>query len=155
MSIRRSLTMLACLALLGLPTLARAQTWSPEQQELWKVEQAQWKAFAEKDHSWIEKMVHPNVSLWETGEPAPQDRASLARWVRYQSAGSTVLEHELFPISATITGNVAVMQYRYKVAAEDLKKERHTTTGHYTDVLIKEGGRWLFLGWAGGDDPKK
>jgi len=34
-------------------------------------------------------------------------------------------------------------------------KERETVTGHYTDVLVKEGGRWLFLAWAGGDDPKK
>jgi hypothetical protein len=28
-------------------------------------------------------------------------------------------------------------------------------TGHYTDVLVKEGGRWLFITWSGGDDPKK
>ena len=30
-----------------------------------------------------------------------------------------------------------------------------TVTGRYTDVFIKEGGRWLFITWAGGDDPKK
>jgi len=28
-------------------------------------------------------------------------------------------------------------------------------TGQYTDVLVKENGRWLFLAWAGGDNPKK
>jgi hypothetical protein len=28
-------------------------------------------------------------------------------------------------------------------------------SGRWTDVLIKEGGRWMFIGWAGGDDPKK
>jgi len=22
------------------------------------------------------------------------------------------------------------------------------------DVLVKEGARWLFIAWAGGDDPK-
>jgi hypothetical protein len=27
--------------------------------------------------------------------------------------------------------------------------------GRYMDVLVKEGGRWLFLAWTGGDDPKK
>ena len=30
-----------------------------------------------------------------------------------------------------------------------------TVTGRYTDVFIKEGTRWLFITWAGGDDPKK
>lgn len=28
------------------------------------------------------------------------------------------------------------MQYHYRVASENLKKERETVTGHYTDVLI-------------------
>ncbi len=28
-------------------------------------------------------------------------------------------------------------------------------TGHYMDVLVKEGGHWQFIAWAGGDDPKK
>ena len=28
-------------------------------------------------------------------------------------------------------------------------------TGHYTDVLVKGNGRWLFLAWEGGDDPEK
>ncbi len=33
---------------------------------------------------------------------------------------------------------------------ENYKKERETITGHYTDVLVKEDGRWLFIAWAGG-----
>jgi hypothetical protein len=28
-------------------------------------------------------------------------------------------------------------------------------TGHYTDILLKENGKWWFIAWAGGDDPKK
>jgi hypothetical protein len=41
------------------------------------------------------------------------------------------------------------------IATENYKKERETVTGHYTDVLIKENGRWLFLAWEGGDDPEE
>jgi ketosteroid isomerase-like protein len=66
-----------------------------------------------------------------------------------------VLEQEIFPISVTITGNVAVVQYHYMIAREDHKNDRSTVTGHYTDVLVKENGRWLFIAWAGGDDPKE
>ena len=72
-----------------------------------------------------------------------------------QGDSGTVLQQELFPISATITGNVAVLQYRYMVARENYKKERETVTGHYTDVLIKDGDSWKFIAWEGGDDPKK
>jgi hypothetical protein len=109
----------------------------------------------EKDLSWIEKMVHPNISYWGAEQPAPQNKASLVRWDRFRASSSTVLEQEIFPIAITITGNVAVVQYRYMSVSENYKKDRETVTGRYTDVLIKEGGRWLFIAWAGGDDPKK
>jgi len=140
---------------LALAGPASAQTWSPEQQELWSFEQQQWQMEQDKDSSWIETMVHPNLRYWGVGMQMPQDKASLARWNRYTNSGATVLEHEIFPISATITGNVAVVQYHYQIARENYKKERETVTGHYTDVLLKENGAWRFIAWEGGDDPKK
>jgi Domain of unknown function (DUF4440) len=151
----RILPGLLFLALAGFAASTEAQTWTPEQQEIWKLEELQWKMNMDKDVSWIDKMVHPSISVWEAGRPAPQNKASITRWNRYSNASSTVLEQEIFPIAATITGNVAVVQYSYTMVREDAKKDREMVTGHWTDVLIKEGGRWMFIGWAGGDDPKK
>jgi hypothetical protein len=145
-------TVLALYAVVG---AASAQEWSPEQQEIWKVEQQQWKMSAAKDLSWIDTMVHQNMRFWETGAPMPRDKASLKHWSRFDADNASALEQEIFPISATVTGNIAVVQYNYVIARENYKKERETVTGHYTDVLVKDGGRWLFLAWAGGDDPKK
>ncbi len=143
------------LALFGIAGAASAQTWSAEQQDIWKMEQQQWKMNAAKDLSWIDTMVHPNLRWWETGQPMPRDAASLRHWSRFEADSGAVLEQELFPISATVTGNVAVVQYNYMVARENTKKEREMVTGHYTDVLIKDGGNWKFIAWAGGDDSKK
>jgi len=155
MTLRLMCTGLALGVLLAVAGPASAQTWSPEQQEIWKFEQQQWQMSKNNDLSWIESMVHPNVRYWDVGQPMPQDKASLSRWNRYTSASSAILEQELFPISVTITGNVAVAQYHYQVARENYKKEREMATGHYTDVLLKENGAWKFIAWAGGDDPKK
>jgi hypothetical protein len=146
---------LVLLSALGIPGAVAAQTWSPDQQALWKLEEQQWKMSAAEDLSWIDTMVHPRISYWDTDQPMPQNRESLTRWARYNNTNSTVLEQELFPISAVITGNVAVVQYRYQTARENYKKERETVTGRYTDVFVKDGDRWLFITWAGGDDPKK
>ena len=129
--------------------------WADDQQDVWKVEQQQWKLSSAKDDSWIETMVHPNLRMWESGAPMPRDKASLQHWARYDDSNGNVLEYELLPISTTITGNVAVVQYYYMMARENLKKERESVTGHYTDILVKEGGKWMFIAWAGGDDPKK
>jgi hypothetical protein len=136
------------------PLFAVAQTWTAEQQEIWRLEEQQWQMAKDKDLTWIDKMVHPNLSYWDVDQPGPQNKSSLAQWSRYSSAASTVLEQELFPISVTITGNLAVAQYRYTAVREDHKQERVTVTGRYTDILVKEGGRWLFIAWAGGDDAK-
>ena len=141
--------------LLAWAGIASAQTWNSEQQELWKFEEQQWQMSKDKDLSWIEKMVHPNLTYWETGQPMPQNKASLSRWNRYANSNDTVLEQELSPVSITITGNIAVVQYHYQIARENYKKERETSHGHYTDVLVKENGKWLFIAWSGGDDPKK
>lgn len=154
MSIKIVSRSICTLILLSIAGMAGAQSWNAEQQALWNLEQQQWKMSAAKDGSWIESMVHKNLRFWGTGSPMPRDKASLAHWDRYESGNSTTLQQELFPISATITGNVAVLQYRYMVARENYKKERETVTGHYTDVLIKEGDSWKFIAWEGGDDPK-
>ncbi len=154
MSVRR-LWLSFPLALVLVASAASAQTWSAEQQEVWKLEDQQWKMAADKDASWIDKMVHPNLSYWDNDQAAPRNKASLSRWNRYGNAQSTVQEQELFPISMTITGNVAVAQYRYTVARENYKKEREVVSGRYTDVFMKDGGQWKFIAWAGGDDPKK
>jgi hypothetical protein len=146
---------ISLLGLLILSGTASAQTWSAEQQEIWNFERQQWSMAAAKDLSWIDTMVHPNMRYWENDAPMPRDKASLKHWSRYDSDSSTTLEHELFPIAATITGNVAVVQYHYMVASENLKKERKTVTGHYTDVLIKENGKWMFIAWEGGDDAEQ
>jgi hypothetical protein len=155
MSIRYFTLGLVSLAVLAFAPAVPAQTWSAEQQEVWKLEELQWKLAASKDSSWIEKMVHPNLSYWDKNWPGPQSKASLLLWDRYNNSSTTVLQQELFPIAIVITGNLAVVQYRYAVARENYKKEQEMVTGRYTDVLLKEGGRWLFITWAGGDDAKK
>ncbi len=155
MAVQRFSVSLLSLALAVFAGAASAQTWNPDQQEIWRFEEQQWKMAKEKDLTWIDKMVHPNLSYWDVDRPAPQNKASLLRWNRYSNTNATVLEQELFPISVTITGNIAVVQYSYSIARENYKKDRETVTGRYTDILVKERGRWLFLAWAGGDDPKK
>ena len=149
---RKTLSLL-CLALAAISAPVAAQTWNAEQQELWKMEELQWKMNAAKDASWIAKMVHPNMSAWENDSPSPQSMASLTKWNRHSATQSTTLEYELYPLAATITGNVAVMQYTYRSASENGKKEHRYANGRWTDVLIKENGVWKFITWAGGEDP--
>jgi len=146
---------LSMVLFLGYAGTAAAENWNAAQQEVWNVELQQWKMDSAKDAGWIDTMVHDNMRYWGTGDAVPRGKSSLKLWNRFNSEASTTLVHELFPHSITITGNVAVVQYHFMAARENDKKERETVTGQYTDVLIKENGKWMFIAWAGGDLPKK
>lgn len=147
--------LIALAATLG-PAALQAQAWSPEQMEVWKVEQEQWRLYAAKDPTWIAKLVHPKASVWENTRPMPQNVASLEQWFRFNAAAAgKVLEQEFYPHAIVIVGNTAVVQYRYMIASENAKKEQEIEQGHWTDVLVREGGAWKFLTWAGGADPRK
>ena len=59
----RTLWMIATtLALAGFAGSALAD----DQQDVWKLEQQQWKLAAAKDTSWIDTMVHPNLRMPDT-----------------------------------------------------------------------------------------
>ena len=93
-----------------------------------------------EDLSGIDTMVHPNLGTGRTGDPTPgKDSLSAGTSTRLRTAPSW---RGTFPISITLTGNVAVVQYNYQIARENYKKEREMVTGNYTDVLVKENGRW-------------
>lgn len=111
-----------------------------------------WQRDNAKDLGWIETHWHANATSWGIDQPVPRNKASVTRWDRYSYANSTVLEYELFPLSITVAGNVAVVHYRYRIAREDRDKKREMVTGRYSDVLVKEGSRWLIMTVIGGDD---
>ncbi len=139
--------------LASLSTAAVAQTWSAEQLGVWGVIDAQWQASMAKDETWPNRFLHDQFRGWANENPAPRDKSSTERWTRYGDENSTTLMQELFPLNIIVHGNTAVAHYLYSTATENRKGERRTTHGRYTDILVRDGDRWRFVAWHGGDDP--
>jgi hypothetical protein len=139
---------------LGLPATAIAQDWSPEQTEVWNTIVAQWDASKAKDHTWPERFLHSSFLGWSDEFPMPRAKAGTEAWEKYSSENSQVEVQELNPVGIVVVGSTAVAHYYYSTATEDREGKRETTHGRYTDVLVKEGGKWLFIAWRGGDDPR-
>jgi hypothetical protein len=153
-SLMRRVAMLVLLIALGLPAAANAQDWSPEQTEVWDTVVAQWAATRAKDHTWPERTLHPSFLGWTDTYPMPRDKEGVKAWERYDSEGSQVHAQELNPVGIVVEGSTAVVHYYYSTAAEDRDGKHKTTHGRYTDVLVKHEGKWLFIAWHGGDDPR-
>jgi ketosteroid isomerase-like protein len=104
-----------------------------------------------KDSSWVEQMVHMKALGWDLENPMPRDRGSLAKWSRFENQNSTILVQELNPVGIIVHRDTAVAHYYYSVASENRQGERETIHGRYTDVLMKQDGKWQFIAWAGGE----
>ena len=150
---RRVAVLMSTIALV-LPMSLAAQDWDSDQTEVWKTIVAQWEASKAKDLTWTEEDLHPSFLGWTNSYPMPRSKAAYQEWHRYDSENSQTLAQELYPVGIVVVGSTAVAHYYYSTAAEDREGKRETTHGRYTDVLIKQDGKWTFIAWRGGDDPK-
>jgi hypothetical protein len=132
---------------------AEAQTWSDEQRDVWKVITAQWKALQSKDPKWLE-FLHPKFVGWSSDAPAPDTPEAVGEWSRFHYETTTVLVQKLSPIAIVIHGDTAVAHYYFSEGRDHKDSGRKVAHGRFTDVLVRENGKWLFLAWHGGDKPE-
>lgn len=145
---KRVLMILALTALLVGPS-ATAQEWSAEQQAVWKV--VKWTWDVEDDTDWCAEVCHANLLAWGNETPAPRNRDQVSAWWKRDTEMSTTLEAEVTPIGIAVQGDTAVAHYYYTTLSESKDGKRTTEHGRYTDVLIKEGGKWVYFTWSGGE----
>jgi len=150
---RRAAVLTALIALV-LPGSATAQDWGADQTEVWTTIVAQWEASKAEDPTWPATLLHSSFLGWTDVNPMPQNQAAVEKWQRYSSENSETLVQQLYPVGIVVVGSTAVAHYYYSTATEARDGKRKTTHGRYTDVLIKQDGKWIFIAWRGGDIPK-
>lgn len=128
-----------------------AQQWSAEQLDVWNTIDAQWKA--DRDgKNWVEEFVHPECVGWNMNTPMPRDKAATNRWFNIYQELSKTLEYQITPFAIVVKGNIAIAHYYYLLLNESYDGKKIFEKGRWTDILIKEGNKWQFIGWQGGED---
>jgi hypothetical protein len=135
--------------------LVQAQTWTPAQQEVWKVSADTWEQDLNKDHSWTERSVSAQVSAWGSDYPAPRGKSSMGRWHKHWVTQNPMVMYDLAPLAVAVSGDAAVTHYYYTLATTDAGGKQSVTHGRCSDTLVRENGRWVFLGWSCSDEPKR
>ena len=140
--------------LLGLLPLAtvHAQDEANDSADVWSMVEAQWDAEESGDERWIDDLLSDDFSGWPKNSPAPRSKSSIRMWDRFADEQGSMIAHELYPLSITIHGDVAVAHYLYSSAYESKDGEVEVNNGRYTDVLIRTDDGWRFVAWHGGDD---
>jgi hypothetical protein len=65
-----------------------------------------------------------------------------------QSRKTTYLEVK--PVANRIFGDVAIVHYYYSMIYKDAEGKDKTDKGRWTDILLKQGNRWVMIGDHGG-----
>jgi hypothetical protein len=149
--------MKSLVALLGITILfvfskdIPAQQWSAEQQEVWQTIDAQWQA--DKDgKNWVEEFVHPDCVGWSMVAPMPRTKAVTNRWLNAYKSNDKIIEYQIDPLSIVIKNNMAIVHYYYLMLTVNKDSNPEKEKGRWTEIWIKEGNKWLLLGWQGGPD---
>ena len=112
----------------------------------------EWEATQKGDQKRIDDMLTTDFMGWGKNSPAPRSKNSNSKWRRFSEQMGRVERYELYPLSITVHGDVAVAHYLYSTAFKNKDGEIKMANGRYTDVLVRTEDGWKFVAWHGGDD---
>jgi len=138
-----------CLAVLIAAPVA-AGDWSAAQQEVWKNVEAYWAVLAKGDVDGFLGYMHEDYVGWSLSSPAPESKAQAAKYLRFFVGRGTTEFYDITPVAIVVHGDVAVVHYFYYEVAKDSDGKMKTERGRWTDILVKQGDRWVLLGDHGG-----
>jgi len=144
----------AVICSLLLANLALAHDWSPAQKEVWKTVEAYNAAYDRGDIEAFVSYFHNDYRGWIYTAPVPMDRATVRKFVEYGMKTSKVMLSNLTPAEISIFGNVAVVHYFWTSIEKGADGKEETHSGRWTDILMKQGDKWMLIGDHGGQTSK-
>ncbi len=97
---------------------------------------------------------HPDYVGWSNRNALPGNKATAAKFISHYHKASKTLVHHVQPVGIKIHGNIAIVHYHWTQISKTADKEDESS-GRWTDVLMKQGEKWVLIGDHGGPDPKK
>jgi len=132
----------------------KAQEWSAAQKEVWKVENDLWAAFAKGDQAGFLEFIHPDYMGWDDNSPQPNTKTDTQKWFQVFMQGNKVLLYDIKPVGIKVFGDFAILDYYYSLVNE-MDGKKKAEEGRWTDILMKQGNKWLLIGDNGGANQKK
>ncbi len=138
---------------IGMLGNAQAAEWSAEQAEVWEAIEACDGLAREKRIEEFMDCIHDDFSGWLNSQPVPRGKDSFEKIGRYFVTTRDVVAGELRPIDILVYGNFAVIHYFYITVTKDEDGDEDYSQGRWTDIMVKEGGKWRWIADHGGDRP--
>lgn len=147
---------LAIALLLLLPTTyVAAQEWSAAQKEVWKNVEA-YNALADAGNvEGFMAYVHNDYLGWNYQSALPMEKSAVRKFVEYDFKTSKTILSNIKPVAIGVFGNFAYVHYYFTVIYKDADGKEKSSSGRWTDILMKQGDKWVMIGDHGGRTSKE
>ena len=139
---------------IGFHSNVKAQEWSAAQKDAWKFETDCWAAFAKGDVAGFLEFFHPDYMGWDDNSPLPNTKADTQKWFQLFAQGNKVFIYDIKPVGIRVFGDFAIVDYYYSLMSE-MDGKKKAEEGRWTDILMKQGNKYLLIGDNGGENQKK
>ena len=136
---------------IGLSTVF-AQDWSAAQKEVWKNVNDYWGFLAKGDVNGFADYVHADYVGWDANTPLPNTKEESKKELTYYMQGTKMPLFSIKPLTIKIYGDVAFVHYYYSYLQEMPEGKKRSEQGRWTDILLKQGSKWVLIGDHGGSD---
>jgi ketosteroid isomerase-like protein len=143
-----------CLVVLFAAPL-RAQEWSAAQKDVWKSVEAYWAFDLTADIEGFMSYVDPSYVGWSYESPVPEDKATVKKFMSLEYQLNKTLVYDIKPVAIQVHGNFAFADYYYMQLVKNAEGKTEEHKGRWTDILMKQGDRWVLIGDHGGEIKSK
>jgi len=152
----KSLSKLVLLTLvLAMFTVAQlfGQDWSEKHKEVWKTVQTYWDLDAKRDLEGFMSYFHDDYSGWFNLNALPSNKADVRKFLSHDFANNKILIQDIKPVEIKVHGDIAIVHYYYSRLVQDKEGKENMRNGNWTDILMKQGDKWVLIGDHGGPAP--
>jgi len=130
---------------------AYGQQYSPEQKEVWKMEEASWELFKQGDLEKYLTLWDKDAEVWGSATEGPMPKRLYVRGYEGKKffpfpsekiQGKDAISYKLGAPSINIHDNVALVFYRCTIEGVDV----FPFVARVLHVWQKQGGKWLLIG---------
>lgn len=132
-----------------------AQQWTSEQKEVWQTEINNWDALKSGNLNDFESYFADSYMDWDFQNTAPQNKTDAAKGLGDFLQNNTIKYYTLTPIVIWVKGDFSYAMYYYTILSKNkVTGKEDQSEGNWTDILMKQGGKWLLVGDRGGKTSK-
>lgn len=153
-SSRAIIVLAAVLSLLLVPAVSSAQEWSAAQKEVWKNVEEYWALSEAGNLEGFLSYFHPKYIGWGYSSALPMSAESSKKFLEYSFKTMKSLVYGIQPVAIIVHGDFAIVHYYYTSVYKDVEGKNRSESGRWTDILIKQGDKWVMIADHGGQTSK-